>query len=138
MVKLHPLDDIRLTKEHIDYEVWSYIVELEVRYVTKLNGIQVDIERSGYEDGKTPQCYYAMEVFSHIVMNTMDAQPDFIRWLNNWAREPGQFMKAMNPETKLKMTKDKFGFVLQFWQGRHVYFVMRFDEKAPNPPGWKE
>lgn len=135
---LDPMEDIRLTNTHLDYDAWHYMVMLEYAMQNNMVGFQLSNEMKGYYEGCTPRRYIT-EQYSSAIMKAIDQQPPFLNWINNYANKPTEFNEITSGKMgcEMRVGKDGEGWLAQiFWLG-HVVGAMRFDAKAPPPPGWK-
>ena len=135
---LDPMFDVRLTNGHMDYEVWHYVFELNRATCGDVQGLVFDDPRSRYDAGRTP--HEAMtEIYSKAVMSAaIDNVPDLIRWINNNAQDLGAFGRFYQPGSQIKIGRDDKGWLMQFWMQNTCYGHMRFDPRAPAPPGWNK
>lgn len=137
--KLDPMEDRRLTNEHVVYEVWHYMVMLEWEAQTNMLGFSFDHDDEAYAKGYTPRRFIT-EAYSSAVMTVVDKQPEFWKWFHNYANKPDEINTIINGKigSQVKVGKDKDGWLLQvFWLGTCIG-ALRFDRKAPKPPGWRE
>lgn len=131
---LDPMEDERLTV--LPYEVWHYMVTLEWACTNDYVGFDFGDAREGYDKGYTPR-RFIMEKYASAVMTAVDAQNPFVQWVNNHADKPGMLMELMRaPNAQVKVGRDSAGWLLQVWCGGLCVGAMRFDKRAPAPPGW--
>lgn len=136
---IDPMEDRRLTNVHVSYEVWHYMVTLEWSVINTMIGFSFDRDEEAYAKGYTPK-RYINEAYSSAVMTIIDSQPEFLRWLNKHANKPSELNELTHGRvgSQIRVGKDKEGWLLQvFWLGACIG-AMRFDRKAPAPPGWRE
>lgn len=137
---LDPMEDARLTRS-MDYPIWHYCFCLEMATQPLAKGFVYEDPLPSYQAGRTPRAAM-VEVVSRAHMGAIDALPDFFRWVNNNALNPAEFnalYKAAGPvRPHLQIGQDKGEYVLQFWAAGACYAAMRFDRKAPPPPGWEK
>lgn len=134
---LDPMEDSRLTNEHIDWEVWHYIYALDFSTYPQVQGLAMTDVRPGYDAGKTPRCVMN-EVWSTAMMQEIDSYPDIGKYVNNHADEPMKFNQYYRPGCQLMVGKDAEGtWVLQFWLSGVCYAFMRFDKRSPPPTGYR-
>jgi hypothetical protein len=132
---LDPMEDLRLTKQKVDYEVWHYVFTMEWATMQELLGFELQPMREAYEKGYTPKTA-ARELSCSAVMRIIDNQTAIAQWANNYLDKPAEVGQFFQAGCQIKVGKDGHCYVLHFLHGRTVVGFVRSTPNAPPPPGY--
>lgn len=132
------MNDPRLTKEYLSYEVWHYILGMEWLVQAQMTGLALGDSLKGYEAGTTPRAY-AIQRHAQAALQIVDNLSPFAQWISNYIDDLSKLNKTIEnkPAWQPRVGRDEKGWLMQVWWNHILLGVFRFDKTAPAPPGWR-
>lgn len=132
------MNDPRLTKESISYDVWRYCVEMEWLVQSQMTGLILGDTQSGYDAGYTPKAY-ATHKHAQACMQIVDNLSPFAQWVSNYIVNQQELNNVVKDKNgwQPRVGIDEDGWIMQAWWHGVLLGKFRFDKRCPPPPGWK-